>query len=146
MENASKALIIAGAILLSILLISLGIMIFSQAQSVVDGSGMTEAEVNSFNAKFTKYQGNIKGSMVRSLVQEALANNNNDSVSDERYVTINSKNGSINPDTTKSDANLVSLAEGTEQQPNFGNKFSNTQTYTVDFQYNGSRIAIINIK
>ena len=35
MENASKALIIAGAILLAILLISLGIYIFSQAQSVV---------------------------------------------------------------------------------------------------------------
>ena len=32
MENASKALIIAGAILLAILLISLGIMIFNQAQ------------------------------------------------------------------------------------------------------------------
>ena len=31
MENASKALIIAGAILLAILLISLGIMIFNQA-------------------------------------------------------------------------------------------------------------------
>ena len=39
MENASKALIIAGAILLAILLISLGIYIFSQAQSVVNDSG-----------------------------------------------------------------------------------------------------------
>ena len=34
MENASKALIIAGAILLAILLISLGIMIFNQAQQI----------------------------------------------------------------------------------------------------------------
>ena len=45
MENASKALIIAGAILLAILLISLGIMIFNQAQDTVTNSGMTEAEL-----------------------------------------------------------------------------------------------------
>ena len=45
MENASKALIIAGAILLAILLISLGIYIFSQAQSVVNDSGFTKAEI-----------------------------------------------------------------------------------------------------
>lgn len=47
MENASKALIIAGAILLAILLISLGIMIFNQAQDTVTNSGMTEAELTS---------------------------------------------------------------------------------------------------
>ena len=52
MENASKALIIAGAILLAILLISLGIMIFNQASNTVSNSGMTEAEVTSFNNKF----------------------------------------------------------------------------------------------
>ena len=39
MENASKALIIAGAILLAILLISLGIMVFTQAQDVTKNSG-----------------------------------------------------------------------------------------------------------
>ena len=65
MENASKALIIAGAILLSILLISLGIVIFNQAKDVVSGSGMTQAEQQSFNAKFTQYQGTQKGSAIR---------------------------------------------------------------------------------
>ena len=52
MENASKALIIAGAILLSILLISLGIMIFNQAQTTVQDSGMSQAEISTFNSKF----------------------------------------------------------------------------------------------
>ena len=42
MENASKALIIAGAILLAILIISLGIMIFRQASGVVDSNAMDE--------------------------------------------------------------------------------------------------------
>ena len=60
MENASKALIIAGAILLAILLISLGIMIFNQAQDTVNNSGMSQAEITAFNNKFLKYEGKGK--------------------------------------------------------------------------------------
>ena len=78
MENASKALIIAGAILLSILLISLGIMIFNTAQDTTKNSGMTQAQVAAFNNKFSKYEGTIKGSEVRSLVQEVIASNGDD--------------------------------------------------------------------
>ncbi len=78
MENASKALIIAGAILLAILLISLGIYIFTQAQTVVNGSGMTQAEVSSFNSQFLKYEKTIKGSEVKSLIQEVNINNSQD--------------------------------------------------------------------
>ena len=71
MENASKALIIAGAILLAILLITLGIYIFQQAQSTVNNSGMSQAEIQTFNSQFTKYEGEkIKGSAVKSLIQE----------------------------------------------------------------------------
>ena len=55
MENASKALIIAGAILLAILLISLGIMIYTQASGVVNNNAMSEVEISSFNKKFTQY-------------------------------------------------------------------------------------------
>lgn len=75
MENASKALIIAGAILLAILLISLGIMIFNQAQDTVNNSGMTQAEISAFNNKFLKYEGTQKGSVVKSLVNDAIVNN-----------------------------------------------------------------------
>ena len=75
MENASKALIIAGAILLAILLISLGIMIFNQASNTVSNSGMSEAEITAFNNKFTKYEGKQSGNMVKSMIQEVLANN-----------------------------------------------------------------------
>ena len=75
MENASKALIIAGAILLAILLISLGILIFNQAQDTVNNSGMTQAEITAFNNKFLKYEGTQKGSVVKSLVNEVIANN-----------------------------------------------------------------------
>ena len=86
MENASKALIIAGAILLAILLISLGIMIFTQAQDTVTNSGMSEAELQSFNSKFLKYEGNMKGTMVKSLIQEVNSGNENNA---EKQVTLN---------------------------------------------------------
>lgn len=80
MENASKALIIAGAILLSILLISLGIMIFGQAQDTIGNSGMSKAEISTYNSQFTKYEGDsVKGSEVKSLIQEANASNASDS-------------------------------------------------------------------
>lgn len=75
MENASKALIIAGAILLAILLISLGIMIFNQAQDVTKNSGMSKAEIQSFNSQFTKYEGTRKGSEIKALIQEVNSSN-----------------------------------------------------------------------
>ena len=57
MENASKALIIAGAILLSILIISLGIMVFQNAKSTVGSADMSETEMQAFNGKFSSYLG-----------------------------------------------------------------------------------------
>ena len=41
MENASKALIIAGAILISILLISLGIIMFNSSKGTTDQAAST---------------------------------------------------------------------------------------------------------
>ena len=41
MENASKALIIAGALLISILLVSLGIMMFNSSKGTTDKAGDT---------------------------------------------------------------------------------------------------------
>ena len=76
MENASKALIIAGAILLAILIISLGILIFNQAQDTVGSVNMDEQEIMAFNNKFTQYEGeSVRGSQVNALAQAVLANN-----------------------------------------------------------------------
>ena len=109
MENASKALIIAGAILLAILLISLAIMIFNQAQDTVTNSGMTEAELTSFNNKFLKYEGDaVKGTMVKSMVQEVKAANQNASDGVSISVYLNTTVGQ----TTKGSA--ITTTEGIE--------------------------------
>lgn len=104
MENASKALIIAGAILLSILLISLGIMIFTQAQDATKNSGMSQAQVSTFNSKFSKYEGKkIKGSEVRGLIQEIIASNGDEDNKNAKPARTISVKGVIT-DTNKTDA------------------------------------------
>ena len=89
MENASKALIIAGAILLAILIISLGILIYNQASSVVQSNAMSQVEIQQFNQQFTQYEGpSVKGSTVRALYQAVLANNvSQDSASKKVSIT-----------------------------------------------------------
>ena len=74
MENASKALIIAGAILLSILLISLGIMIFNQAQDATKNSGMSQAQVSTFNNKFSKIEYHQSTKKVKHMLFEQISN------------------------------------------------------------------------
>ena len=122
MENASKALIIAGAILLAILLISLGIMIYNQAQDTVSDSGMDQAAVTSFNNQFLKYEGKIKGTMVKSMIQEVLATNAGSATDDGISVTVNSI---ANPITSA----IVS-----------------NNTYNVELEYNGTGGRVSNIK
>ena len=89
MENASKALIIAGAILLAILIISLGIIIYNQASSVIDSSStMTELEVTAFNDRFNKFLGsNVRGANVNSLLN-TVQNNNISTDEDSRKITV----------------------------------------------------------
>ena len=133
MENASKALIIAGAILLAILLISLGIMIFTQAQDTVSSSGMSDAEITAFNQKFTKFEGTVSGSMVKSLIQEVNANNSNDA-NNEKIVKLVSASGSDTELTKSSDGSYTTSS------------FVNTDTYKLTVEgYTDGRVSKISI-
>ena len=126
MENASKALIIAGAILLAILLISLGIIIFSQAQDTVNNSGMTQAEVQTFNGQLVKYEGEQKGTVVKTMIQEVLAINNNGS---GYTITVNVNGTAISTTNPTKDIN-------------------NASTYNVELVYDTTgtgRVTTINV-
>lgn len=76
MENASKALLIAGAILLCILLIAIGMYIYNSAQSTITDSltSMSTQEIEAFNNNFTTYEGAQTGSQVKSLMGRLIAN------------------------------------------------------------------------
>ena len=51
MENASKALIIAGAILVSILIIGLGMYLYTTASGVFDSNQLKEQQARTINLK-----------------------------------------------------------------------------------------------
>ena len=69
MENASKALIIAGAILLSILLISLGIIVVNNTRTTIDKANVDQTAAETFNSKFEAYFGTKRtGSEARALM------------------------------------------------------------------------------
>lgn len=78
MENASKALIIAGSVLIAILLISLGLVIFNSTSGVTDQAtklGET-LEDSTFNSQFLKYCGSgVKGDQVLLLLDYIMAYN-----------------------------------------------------------------------
>ena len=76
MENASKALIIAGAILLSILIIGLGMFIYQKAAGAMEGININSQEVQSYNSAFIYYEGVQTGSAVRALCDSVRSHNN----------------------------------------------------------------------
>lgn len=89
MDNAVKALIIAGAVLIAILLIGVGITIFSSASKPLD-QGQRQAdkqEVEMFNSSITSSLGQgISGNQVKILVSAIIASNGQNS---EHQIKIN---------------------------------------------------------
>ena len=124
MENASKALIIAGAILLAILIIALGVFIFNKAKSATNMDDLSNQQVEAHNSTFQNYEGNINGTQAKALID--AIRNNNQQMPDDGDVTISN---------TKATADLTKLK----------NAFDPTKQYTVsivdyctkDGQYKG---------
>lgn len=76
MENASKFLIIAGSIIISLVLVGLGVMIYQRVAPSITGAGVDEYEVTSFNSKFEGYFGTSRtGSDVKGLISATLRSN-----------------------------------------------------------------------
>lgn len=75
MENATKALLIAAAILIAIVLISIGVFVLRQGQDAINSVNMSESEILAFNSKFTAYDGTQRGSSINALLDTiAIAN------------------------------------------------------------------------
>lgn len=94
MENASKALIIAGAILISILIIALGVFIYQRASGIASDTGsMDSTKLQSINQPFENYEGEaVSGSDVRALCDLVRTNNNKYQTSaPDRVITIAGK-------------------------------------------------------
>ena len=119
MENASKALLIAGSILIAILLIAAGVSVYTSTQGTTDSvkTTMNATEIATFNGKFTSYVGNNKSyAQVRSLLNLVAATNSTSSR--EVWVTLKKIDGSFGnyllpKDSVNVDSILISKTNST---------------------------------
>ena len=134
MENASKALIIAGAILLSILIIGLGMFIYQQAAGAMEGVGLDSQQVDSYNAAFASYEGTQSGASVRNLCQN-IRSHNNTNVDDPtlQIGIIYGSNG-----VGKEDDGDLDTAITTDNVNAVMNQIRTGKRYTVSFNYGTS--------
>ena len=78
MENASKALIIAGTVLIVLILASISIHVIQTTEGAREQANrnVDSLEVQSFNERFTAYQGTmINASQIKSLLLLIKSNN-----------------------------------------------------------------------
>ncbi len=142
MENASKALIIAGAILLSILIIGLGMFIYQQAANAMGKINLNEQQVQTINSKFTNYgsEGSkINGTTARALCETVKSYNRTTAEDESQYVKVTtgaSANSTIN--TEQLDA-VNSAIDSVESGLKAG------KTYTLHFGYDNDSALIIGI-
>lgn len=119
MENASKALLIAGAILICIVLISVGMLVLNSTTDVTDQVGdiTTSQAAQSFNSNFTGYAGTQKGSSVRQLLGAVAASNQTQVTGGNHIITV-----TFNGTTSDDGSTITGLMSA----------IVNSQTYTVN--------------
>ena len=137
MENASKALIIAGAILISIVIITLGIYVIGGARKTITGQNLDAQEVQSFNEKFEIYIGDRKSPAdIRSMYGAVISSNAAESnTGKQRYINITNTGVATNgaqaalPTLTVPDATAI----------------PSTHTYTIRAGYDPNTGALTNL-
>lgn len=109
MENATKALLIAAAVLVAILIISLGLVVYNMAAETVDSVNFSGQEVQAQNEKFARYNGQKKrGSEVNAMLKTVL-NNNLDAKASKKTAMMVSVSGSVTLGTN--DTSITSYAD-----------------------------------
>lgn len=123
MDNASKALIIAGAILIAVMLVSLGVMLYNTAAGVAEGTiGTVESlGVEGYNAQFNQYVGNRqKANVAQGLIDKVIANNANG----DTTIKVTLKKGTGAPSTITA----MSAQSTAAQLTNMRNKITSKDT------------------
>lgn len=83
MENASKALLIAGGVLIALLVLGALMLMFSQLSSYQTAQKLYEAtdDIAKYNEEYTRYTGNeIQGYELISVINKATNNNTKSSI------------------------------------------------------------------
>ena len=126
MENATKALLIAAAILIAILIISLGLVVYNMAAETVQNVNMSDQEIKAFNDQFTRYEGTTQtGSTVNALVQTVLTSN-------MKYAADEGATDDSNPKLVEIDGGVCDLSKTDTQSPA---KVPTGKRYTIKCTY-----------
>ena len=128
MENASKALIIAGAILLSILIIGLGMFIYQQASGAMGNANLDPQKIQAYNSEFTSYEGTRSGTQVRALLD--TVRNHNLANTDDPSLNVKAVYGDL-ADNETAPTELVTAGAVNEVKQ----KINAGKTYIVSFGY-----------
>lgn len=131
MENASKAILIAGAVLIVLLIISLGVYFYYQSQGVVDifGKKLTTTEIKNHNNSFIIYDGEIVGVEVINACIKIKEYN----VSARLPVT-------VSVCTTKGKTPYVFDYTDLDYYQNIINEVNRTRVYVGEISYNNEGI------
>ena len=142
MENASKALIMAGGVLIGVLVISLAVYLFVSF-------GQTSAEINDensqkqltqFNSKFTSYEGKKNLTIYDAITVAGYANENNKYYdNDSNYIII------VNLDGKRIDNNLSNIEKTIKTQNKKAEELTVYKCEVKDYHENG-RVKTINFK
>ena len=126
MENASKALIIAGAILISILLIGIGVALINALNNPMSTTEQTmnSQEIQMFNAQFEKYRGKQSGSNVASLMSTVSASN-----------AAQTNAGVTGRTVTVKGAGADTTLAAADNATKVSNALKSSHTYTVTMEY-----------
>ena len=92
MDNASKALIMAGAVLISIALVGVGVYIFSSTNTMVGGANqqLDDTAAQMTNSTLGQYAGSkVRGSTVKQLFEKVRISNLNKTLPIDVTVTVN---------------------------------------------------------
>lgn len=138
MENASKALIIAGAILLAISIIGIGMYVYQQAAGAMGNIGMDQEKIAAYNGDFERYQGTQSGASVRALC-DAVRNHNLANPDDETKNIVLQTTSAASVTTPPS--KIITAAEVNTIK----NNIKTGKTYTVDFGYDANSGYIVAI-
>lgn len=150
MENASKALIIAGAILISIVLIAVGVMVVNGANGAINQAinNMSDSEKQMFNSRFTSYEGNQKGSSVKALLNSIVTSNADEEAPVLVSVECSAKgvNPALNVSLKKGESDSNAIQTASNSISTCRSQLTNSGNYVVTFEYTGGVISKIIIK
>ncbi len=144
MENASKALIIAGAILIAIVLLTVGVVVVNSFNPD-DAIGEVDQRTKEvFNSKFVSNSGtSVRGSAVKTLLSNVISSNSSNEASKQICVTYDDKiankfaSGTAPEQETKTFGTVsVTGVYKSNEISKISNKINAQHTYKVTLKYN----------